>query len=89
MRPRLFVRAEIMLLSVYTHPGGITMEEKVLSQIKKLGFGLMRLPKNADGSIDVEKTSQMVDMFLEAGCRYFDTAYVYDMASLRRPSRRR
>ena len=27
------------------------MEEKELSQIKKLGFGLMRLPKNADGSI--------------------------------------
>ena len=33
------------------------MEEKILSQIKKLGFGLMRLPKNADGSIDVEQTS--------------------------------
>ena len=79
MRPRLFFRAEIMLLSVYTHPGGITMEEKILSQIKKLGFGLMRLPKNADGSIDVDQTSKMVDIFLEAGCRYFDTAYVYDM----------
>ena len=79
MRLRIFSRIEIMLLSVYTHPGGITMEEKELSQIKKLGFGLMRLPKNADGSIDVDQTSKMVDMFLEAGCRYFDTAYVYDM----------
>lgn len=46
--------------------------------IFKLGFGLMRLPKNADGSIDVEQTSVMVDKFLEAGGTYFDTAYVYD-----------
>ena len=27
----------------------------------KLGFGLMRLPKLEDGSIDVEQTSKMVD----------------------------
>lgn len=47
-------------------------------EIFKLGFGLMRLPKNADGSIDVEQTSVMVDKFLEAGGTYFDTAYVYD-----------
>lgn len=45
----------------------------------KLGFGLMRLPKLADGrSIDVEQTKKMVDLFLEAGGTYFDTAYVYD-----------
>ncbi len=44
----------------------------------KLGFGLMRLPKNADGSIDIEQTKTMVDMFLGAGFTYFDTAYVYD-----------
>lgn len=44
----------------------------------KLGFGLMRLPKLADGKIDVEQTSQMVDDFLAAGGTYFDTAYVYD-----------
>ena len=43
---------------------------------KKLGFGLMRLPKKGL-SIDVEQTSQMVDMFLDAGFTYFDTAYVY------------
>ena len=34
--------------------------------IKKLGFGLMRLPQK-DGAIDIEQTKQMVDMFLEAG----------------------
>ena len=44
----------------------------------KLGFGLMRLPKDAEGKIDVEHTSRMVDAFLEAGGTYFDTAYVYD-----------
>ena len=31
----------------------------------KLGFGLMRLPKNADGSIDVPQVCQMADKFLE------------------------
>ena len=45
----------------------------------KLGFGLMRLPKQEDGkTIDVEQVSKMVDLFLEAGGTYFDTAYVYD-----------
>ena len=44
--------------------------------IPKLGFGLMRLPKKGV-IIDVEQTKQMVDMFIEAGFTYFDTAYVY------------
>lgn len=44
--------------------------------IKKLGFGLMRLPKIGE-SIDIEQTKKMVDMFLEAGFTYFDTAWVY------------
>ena len=44
----------------------------------KLGFGLMRLPKNQDGSIDIAQTSEMVDRFIAAGGTYFDTAYVYD-----------
>ena len=43
----------------------------------KLGFGLMRLPKNEDGSSSIEKTSEMVDEFIKAGGTYFDTAYVY------------
>ena len=43
----------------------------------KLGFGLMRLPKK-DGKIDIEETKQMVDLFMDAGLTYFDTAYVYD-----------
>ena len=43
----------------------------------KLGFGLMRLPKLEDGTIDVPQVSQMVDEFLEAGGTYFDTAWAY------------
>ena len=43
---------------------------------KKLGFGLMRLPKKGL-VIDVKQTSEMVDMFMDAGFTYFDTAYVY------------
>ena len=43
---------------------------------KKLGFGLMRLPRKGM-SIDIEQTSEMVDLFLDAGFTYFDTAYVY------------
>ena len=45
-------------------------------EIKKLGFGLMRLPQK-DGKIDIEQTKEMVDLFLEAGFTYFDTARVY------------
>ncbi len=45
-------------------------------EIKKLGFGLMRLPQK-DGVIDVEETKKMVDLFLEAGFTYFDTAWAY------------
>ena len=49
-----------------------------MKKIKKLGFGAMRLPKLADGSADIEQVKQMVDVFLEKGFTYFDTAYVYD-----------
>ena len=44
----------------------------------KLGFGLMRLPKNPDGSIDVPQVCEMADRFVAAGGTYFDTAFVYD-----------
>lgn len=46
-------------------------------EIKKLGFGLMRLPKN-DSVIDVEQVKKMVDRFMEEGFTYFDTAWAYD-----------
>ena len=47
--------------------------------IPKLGFGLMRLPRLQDGkTIDVAQSEIMTDKFLEAGLKYFDTAYVYE-----------
>ena len=45
-------------------------------EIKKLGFGLMRLPKKGE-EIDVEQVKVMVDKFMEAGFTYFDTAWAY------------
>ena len=54
------------------------MERYFGESTPKLGFGLMRLPRLEDGkTADVEQTKQMVDLFLDAGFTYFDTAYVY------------
>ncbi len=44
--------------------------------IGKLGFGFMRLPKKGV-IIDIEQTKKMVDLFIESGFTYFDTAFVY------------
>ena len=53
------------------------MNEFFGTTMPKLGFGLMRLPRLADGTtIDVEQCEAMTDAFLDAGMRYFDTAYV-------------
>ena len=52
------------------------MENYLGKEIGKLGFGLMRLPSK-DGKTDIEQVKTMVDMFMEKGFTYFDTAYVY------------
>ena len=47
---------------------------------KKLGFGFMRLPlkdKNDPSCVDTETLNKMVDIFLDEGFTYFDTAYMY------------
>ena len=47
---------------------------------KKLGFGLMRMPllePSDEASVDVEQVCKMVDIFLERGFTYFDTAWMY------------
>ena len=55
--------------------------------IPKLGFGLMRLPRLQDGkTIDVAQSEIMTDKFLEAGLKYFDTAYVYEGSELEKQS---
>ncbi|MBR7174810.1 MAG: aldo/keto reductase [Clostridia bacterium] len=51
-----------------------------LKMDKKLGFGCMRLPlKNPEdpSDIDLPLFRQMVDLYLERGFVYFDTAYPY------------
>lgn len=53
------------------------MNNETMQTGLKMGFGLMRLPKNEDGSLSVEQTSIMVDRFIEAGGTYFDTAFAY------------
>ncbi|MFI3212647.1 MAG: aldo/keto reductase [Eubacteriales bacterium] len=45
-------------------------------EIKKLGFGFMRLPE-LNGETDIEQVKKMVDSYMEKGFTYFDTAYVY------------
>ncbi len=48
-----------------------------MDRIKKnFGFGFMRLPMK-DNEVDIEKTSCMIDAFLDAGFNYFDTAHGY------------
>ena len=48
--------------------------------MKKLAFGLMRLPQldeNDATSVDIERVKGMVDTFMEQGFCYFDTAAPY------------
>ena len=52
------------------------MSEYFGKDVPKLGFGLMRLPRKGLVT-DVEQVKKMVDLFLEAGFTYFDTAFIY------------
>ena len=53
------------------------MADRYLGEsIKKLGFGLMRLPMLGE-EIDIEQVKKMADTFMSKGFTYFDTAYVY------------
>lgn len=55
---------------------GDFMSDYFGKEVPKLGFGLMRLPHKGLGT-DVEQVKNMVDLFLDAGFTYFDTAFVY------------
>lgn len=46
--------------------------------IKKLGFGLMRLPRKGD-KFDLGLLCEMIDAYLAKGFSYFDTSPVYGM----------
>lgn len=43
---------------------------------KNFGFGMMRLPMQGE-SVDYDQVSAMVDLFMQAGFNYFDTARPY------------
>ena len=47
--------------------------------MNKLGFGFLRLPGwgKSGGDIDLDLLNRMVDIYLERGKTYFDTAYTY------------
>ena len=62
------------------------MDRYLGESIPKLGFGLMRLPM-AEGKIDIEQVKEMVDLFMDAGFRYFDTAYGYNDGDSERAAR--
>jgi predicted aldo/keto reductase-like oxidoreductase len=55
---------------------------------KKLGFGLMRLPLKDPNdrysleSVEMDTLKRMVDIFMELGFSYFDTAYVYGSSEM-------
>ncbi len=54
--------------------------DRSLFPASKMGFGCMRLPTtdpDDSTSIDVDQLKDMVDVFMEAGNTYFDTAYAY------------
>ena len=48
--------------------------------MNKFGFGMMRLPQldeNDPTKVDIEQVKEMVDIYIENGGKYFDTAYPY------------
>ena len=46
-------------------------------KISLMGFGAMRLPLLEDGTVDKVQVQEMVDMAIENGVNYFDTAWPY------------
>ena len=51
------------------------------NKMKKLGFGLMRMPltdPNNEAAVDVDQVKRMVDLFIAKGFTYFDTAIMYN-----------
>ena len=46
-------------------------------ELSILGFGCMRLPVKADGSIDEERATKQLRSAIDAGVNYVDTAWPY------------
>ena len=45
--------------------------------MSKFGFGFLRLPLDENKQIDIEETKQMVDLYMQNGFNFFDTAHGY------------
>ena len=59
--------------------------------MKKLGFGMMRLPMpdaQVQDKVDFEQVCTMVDTYIERGFVYFDTAYFYHKGESERVAKR-
>ncbi len=54
---------------IYTDFGG--------KKLSMLGMGCMRFPVNTDGTVDITKTANLVDLCIKNGINYFDTAWFY------------
>jgi len=52
--------------------------KSLVENCTKLGFGMMRLPRLDKDTFDDAQIAKMVDAFMAAGGRYFDTAFVYE-----------
>ena len=70
----LFNKSKINMIKVLIK---MVRRNRMLSN-SKLGFGLMRLPKDKQGQIKLDEVQRMVDSYMETGFNYFDTAYVYE-----------
>ncbi len=53
------------------------MKNKTQATTSLLGFGCMRFPVKEDGTIDEEKTFEMLETAYQRGVNYYDTAYPY------------
>ena len=53
------------------------MSELIMAKKPNLGYGNMRMPRLADGSVNMELVLKMVDAYMSHGFNYFDTAYTY------------
>lgn len=51
--------------------------ENMEIDVSRLGFGCMRFPTKADGTIDREESLKLIDYAYQNGVNYFDTAYRY------------